>query len=386
MKILYLEWDSLGNAFMKKALEKKGYQYEVFPFPRGTEDTRMGKELTISITEKLLKGGYDYAFSFNYFPVIAIACKACKIPYVSWIYDSPFVQLYSETIKYDTNRVFIFDSSEYERLRALGVDTVHFLPMAAPVDYYRQLIDSVSSLDKYSCDIAFVGSTYTEKSHYKYHYLDKLDDYTKGYLEGAMNAQKKVYGYNFMEQVITPDILKNMQKVCPVFNSGDGFETPEWVFATYFLDQRITATERAEILDMLSKRYDVKLYTTEATPNLPHVTNMGEVNPYTEAPLCYAGAKINLNISLRSIVNGIPLRCFDIMGCGGFLMSSYQADFLSFFTPDEDFVYYDSYEDLMTKCDYYLSHEKERLEICENALEKVKKYHTYDVRIDEMFG
>ena len=106
----------------------------------------------------------------------------------------------------------------------------------------------------------------------------------------------------------------------------------------------------------------------------------------TEAPLCYAGAKINLNISLRSIVNGIPLRCFDIMGCGGFLLSSYQADSLSFFTPDEDFVYYDSYEDLMTKCEYYLSHEKERLEIARNALEKVKQYHTYDVRIDEMFG
>ena len=136
---------------------------------------------------------------------------------------------------------------------------------------------------------------------------------------------------------------------------------------------------------MLSGRYDVKLYTTEETPNLPNVKNMGEVNPYTEAPLCYAGAKLNLNISLRSIVNGIPLRCFDIMGCGGFLMTTYQADFLSFFTPDEDYVYYDSYEDLMNKCEYYLSHEKERLEIARNALEKVKQYHTYDARVDEMF-
>ncbi len=386
MKILFLEWDSLCKGFMKQALAKKGYEVVLFPFPQATEDTKRSEKLTLAITEELLKGGYNYVFSFNYFPVAAIACKACKVTYVSWVYDSPFIQLYSETIKYDTNRVFVFDSYEYLRLKEADIDTVHYLPMAAPASYYTDLISrSKENLSKYSCDIAFVGSTYTEMSHFKFHHLDKLDEYTKGYLDGVMNAQKKVYGYNFIEKMLTPKILENMRKVCPLTNSGDGFETVEWVFATYFIDQKITAMERFEILSMLSENHNVDLYTPEVTPNLPKVKNKGEVNPYTEAPLVFNSAKINLNISLKSIVNGIPLRAMDIMGSKGFLLSDYQPDFLEHFVPDEDFVYYDSYEDLMAKVDYYLSHEKERLEIAENGYQKVLKEHSYENRIDEMF-
>ncbi len=385
MKILFLEWDSLCKGFMKKALIDKGYEIVIFPFPRDTEDTKRGEKLTIAITEEILKGGFDYVFSFNYFPVAAIACKACRVTYVSWVYDSPFIQLYSETIKYETNRVFIFDSAEYLRLKAQGVDTVRYLPMAAPADYYKQLISSYEGNSKYECDIAFVGSTYNEKEHYKFDYLKNLDEYTKGYIDAIIAAQKKVYGYNFVEEMLTPDIVDNMRKVCPLYNSGDGFETVEWIFATYFIDQKVTAMERIEILNMLSQKYKVNLFTPNPTPELKKVNNMGEVNPYTEAPVVFNHSRINLNISLKSIINGIPLRAIDIMGSGGFLISNYQADFMDYFNPEEDFVYYDSYEDLMNKTEYYLTHDKERQEIAENGFEKVRKYHTYEARIDEMF-
>ena len=43
----------------------------------------------------------------------------------------------------------------------------------------------------------------------------------------------------------------------------------------------------------------------------------------------------------------------DIMGAGGFLLTNYQADFLEYFTPDKDFVYYESIDDLIRKCDCF---------------------------------
>ena len=63
---------------------------------------------------------YAFVFSFNYFPVVAIACKACKVPYVSWTYDSPFIQLYSKTLGFDTNFVYVFDSHTVRELQAMG--------------------------------------------------------------------------------------------------------------------------------------------------------------------------------------------------------------------------------------------------------------------------
>ena len=97
-------------------------------------------------------------------------------------------------------------------------------------------------------------------------------------------------------------------------------------------------------------------------------------------PYVFLNSRINLNISLRSIKTGIPLRAFDIMGCGGFLLSNYQQELLEYFNADIDFVYYNNYEDLVEKVEYYLSHEKERREIAENGSYKVLHEHTMVMR------
>ena len=45
----------------------------------------------------------------------------------------------------------------------------------------------------------------------------------------------------------------------------------------------------------------------------------------------------------------------------GFLLTNYQADFADCNVPGEDFVYYESKEDLLSKIDYYLKHEDKRI-------------------------
>ena len=102
-------------------------------------------------------------------------------------------------------------------------------------------------------------------------------------------------------------------------------------------------------------------------------------------PYVFHLSEINLNISLRSIRTGIPLRCLDRMGAGGFLLSNYQSDFYEHFIPGQDVVLYESVDDLLKKCAYYLRHESERKQIAINGYNKVKEYHTYEVRLQQMF-
>ncbi|MCR5671740.1 MAG: DUF3880 domain-containing protein [Butyrivibrio sp.] len=383
MKILFLVWESLGGRHMVKALENKGFEISLFKFSKD-EDAKRSKEQTVAITEELLKGGYDFVFSFNYFPTVAIACKAGKVTYVSWVYDNPCIEMYSQTVKYETNRVFVFDSSEYLKFRNMGIDTVHYLPLASDAAGYESIIREAADSDKYSCDVAFVGATKNEKSE-RFKAFDNLDEYTKGYIKGIVSSQKSIYGMNFVEKALSPMIMDRIKKVFPMNLGEDTFATPQWLIAGYYIDQMVTGQERCEILSMLSEKYRVNLYTLEPTPDMPKVNNMGEVDYYSQAPLVFNRAKINLNISLKSITSGIPLRALDIMASKGFLLTNYQQDFLEHFEPDVDFVYYDSYEDLMAKAEYYLSHEKERLEIAENGFEKMKSFHTYEARIEEMF-
>ena len=142
--------------------------------------------------------------------------------------------------------------------------------------------------------------------------------------------------------------------------------------------------ERKSLLSLLSENFHLKLYTHNPVPYMPGADYMGAVDPVTTMPYVFKCSKINLNISLRSIYTGIPLRAFDIMGSGGFLITSFQSDFLEYFEPDLDFVYYESPEDLVDKCRFYLTHDDTREKIARSGHDKVKAHHTYTARLEEI--
>ena len=95
-------------------------------------------------------------------------------------------------------------------------------------------------------------------------------------------------------------------------------------------------------------------------------------------PLIFHYSKINLNITSKSIRSGLPLRIFDILGCGGFLLTNYQPELSNYFTPGYDLVCYSSEDELLEKTEYYLSHEKERIETIFNCL----RNHFYHISAD----
>lgn len=128
----------------------------------------------------------------------------------------------------------------------------------------------------------------------------------------------------------TPEVFNGIQQVCPVFANGDGIESAEWTLANYFLSRKVTAMERIEIMqllgDVFGEHYLVNLYTLEQT-NIKGVRNCGMADYHTIAPHVFVNSKINLSITLRSIHSEISLRAFDIMGCGGFLISNSKKTF-----------------------------------------------------------
>ncbi len=387
--ILFLEWNSFANEYMKWAWVAAGDTVDCFSFPNKEKNTRFDAELTQAIARTLLSGNYDYMFSFNYFPVAAMAAKACKVRYVAWVYDSPYAQLYSETVHYPTNDIRVFDRAEAEKLQRLGVETVSYLPMAADTAYYDRLHAEEGA--KYKADISFVGSLYLESNMQLYHRLDVMSDYDKGYLEGMIQAQKNLYGQNILEELLARDtkLLEHIEAVSPLAPHPDAFATKEWYYANFYLYRKVTACERTDIMNMLARRYDLRVYTHTDDSNIKNIecsealqkAFRPPVDYYAQAPYVYKNSKINLNITLRSIGSGIPLRAFDIMGCGGFLLTNYQADLFELFEPDKDFVYYADYNDLLAKVEYYLTHDEERAEIARNGYEKVKRNHTYEQRL-----
>ena len=101
-------------------------------------------------------------------------------------------------------------------------------------------------------------------------------------------------------------------------------------------------------------------------------------------PVVFFSSKINLHIGLHAIPSGISLRQLDIMSCGGFLLSSFQPELFEYFTPGVDFDYFSSPEEALDKCNFYLSHDELRKQICISGKNVTNDVFSYDSRLPEL--
>ena len=383
MNILYLEWNSFCNEDMIFVLKELGHQVVRMPFG-GYQMT--DEEIARLLDKKVQQSSCDFLFSFNYFPGVSKYCKDHELKYVSWVYDSPHIHVYSYTIINSCNYVFLFDYAMYEEFHSAGIQTVYYMPLAVNNARLGNFGENTVCEQSYSQDISFVGSLYTEPKHRLYDKFQNMPPYAKGYLDGLISAQLHVRGYNFLREMLSEDIVLEMQKVYPTNPGGETVLPPEGVYADYVLARQVTAIERKEVLERLGRKFRVDLYTYDKNVQIPGVYTHGTVDYYTEMPYVFKCSKINLNITLRSIKTGIPLRALDIMGSGGFLLSNYQQELFEYFEPDKDFVYYSDYEELEEKVGYYLTHEKEREQIARKGQKKTFEEHSMKLRVQDMLS
>ncbi|MCR5665522.1 MAG: glycosyltransferase [Eubacterium sp.] len=374
MKIIVLDRPAFGKQDIIEAFHALGIETTLYIHDDIQE--AVSETLEEDFANFAFGGEYDFVFSFNYFPSLSRAAKKAGLKYVSFVYDSPLLALFSCTIIEPHNYVFIFDSAMYQRLADIGIPTVYYLPLCSNPDRNLHLTISDAARKAFTSDISFVGSLYNEE----HNLLDRIRDmepFTKGYLDSLMEAQMQVSGVNFVEDCLSKNILDEFQKKSPYLTQPGGTEPDSYIYANYFVNRKITSIERIRLLSAISEKYPLKIFSKANSSTIPKAAFPGTVDYYEQMPLVFQCSKINLNITLRSIINGIPLRAFDIMGNGGFLLTNFQSDLLNYFVPNEDFVYFESKDDLLTKVDYYLTHEKERKEIAANGLARVKADHTY---------
>ena len=384
MKILYYCWDEITSLDIIDVFKQLDYNVTTFRYELSNklEDY----VFTTELTQLLDNDSYDLIFSFNYFPVISKCANTHNIKYVSWIFDSPNLTLYSNTIFNSCNYVFSFDNDEVERLRAYGATTVYHMPLAVNVTRLdKMLSETITSNDSkcsintpssnYKYDITFLGTLYNDAFNF-YDQIGYMPSYYKGYFEGIINTQMNMYGVDLPSIMITDDIMKELK---PHINISliDEIFLKEKDFFIQILQKKITVTERLEILRMICKKHTLTHFAHSTSPLLNNIDFKGYADYMTEMPYIFNSSKINLNISLRSIQSGIPLRCMDIMGAGGFLLSNYQKELAYFFEPDKEVVLYDSRTDLMHKIDYYLNHDDEREEIAHNGKIKIADQFSY---------
>lgn len=386
MNILIYRYNSICEDAVIRGLKELGHTvYEVVLEVENKSPS--GQEILDAVVMGMEKSNADIIFSINYYPALSEIARVYKLLYYSWIVDAPVLELYSKTIKNRCNRLFIFDSELYREISVYNPYNIFCLPLAADCDFYQNAIRnaSLSDVEKYTHNISFVGSLYTEKCPYDK--VKNLSPKISGYLHGIMKAQEKIYGYYFVEELLSDELVDEFVK------NYDGYYlageedllTKKRTLAQFYIGNKITAMERVDTFKYLSEKFEVDIYTASDTKEIPKLKNHGTIMTHTQMPIVFNKSTINLNPTSKPIRSGIPLRIFDLLACEGFVLCNYQSDLLNEFLQGEELDIYSSIEELEEKIRYYLSHMDVCREIAHNGYEKVSKYHTYPLRLEQMF-
>lgn len=375
VRLLFFQWNSFMNRGIERALKQLNVEYEVFFYQ--FKDWERDDRFLELFREQLRQGCYEKVFSVNYSPLISQVCEEIGKCYIAWVYDSPLHIRDLESLRNSCNRLYFFDRGQAEEYRKSGIDA-RYMPLAVDMESFAESI-SAGKREKYMADVSMVGQLY--QTEYAY-FTAPLNQYLQGYLEGIINSQIKVYGGYLIPELITEDLLGRLNEEYRRV-SKDGFQMGARELE-FMLACEVTGRERYMALSLLSGHCQVDLYSAKRDERLPKVHWRGYADYYKEMPLIFAGSRINLNISLKTIRTGIPLRVIDIMGCGGFVLTNYQEELAEYFSVGEECIVYENLEDMFLKTAYYLEHEEERKQITTAGYERVKRDFTFKERMEKM--
>lgn len=370
MRVLFYQWHSFMNRGVEKAFQQLDIAYDVLFFQQTDweKDTGLGRQLIKKLEEK----EYAMVFSINFAPVVSEICQQKNMVYVSWVYDAPIHIRDISSLKNACNRIFFFDRVQAQGYSSQGIIAFH-MPLAGDIHTFA------GNAKRNKMDVSLVGKLY--QTEYAY-YSTPLTTYQRGYLEGLLNAQMKIYGGYFLNEVLTDELLLDLNESYKKASGGKVSVTKQEL--EYMLACEITGRERYLALALLSNHFDVSLYSTDRDERLKNVSYKGYADYYQAMPQVFKNTKVNLNISLKIIQSGIPLRVFDILACGGFLLTNFQAEMPEYFELGKDFVVYESIEDLFEKVDYYLRNDTERERIAQYGNNTIRKYYTVRQQMEKI--
>lgn len=345
------------------------------------------------LAERILTKKPAFVFSINYFPYISEVCERLNVMYVCLSVDCPVLEFFSKSIHNSCNRIFLFDYNQYLQLKDENLQCIFYMPLGTNVDRWdKKLSENPSHKvnSKWLYDVSMVGSLYTEKSPY-----DDLcmSDFDRGFADGLIETQLKLPGLDLVWEVLNEKTIKALKEAgakdgsmpWKKFELPDAFtDTDRYVATNYYMAMRVSELERIRLLNMLAKEFRVDLFTRSDTSALQGVNVHGGVSTHHEMPLIFNRSKINLNITIRSIQTGLSQRVWDVLGCGGFLLTNYQMEIPEYLEIGKDLECFESPAELKEKVAYYLTHDEKRMEIARHGYETVKSKYTCRHQVAEI--
>lgn len=291
---------------------------------------------------------------------------------IVWFFDDPFRFEIEEDRLRQIDELYCFDPFLAERLQSRLARPVRYTPAATSIP---NVGESAPPEDlPASLSVSFVGST-------------GLQRFDNRFLQWTIENPPAL-------QTLRESVRSRLQRGTP-FSYDEILSLPLPVSGLSH-PNRVSLTEdlatfwtRCEYLSALPE--GAAIYGDEGWAMAPLTGSIkrffaGKSLDFSrESPWVYRRSNININIFNVQCVNSPTLRLFDVMACGGFLLTEHRPFVETLFRIGEELDTFRTPAELREKVDYYLAHPDRRRQIARAGQERVWREHRFRNRFHSIF-
>jgi spore maturation protein CgeB len=179
---------------------------------------------------------------------------------------------------------------------------------------------------EYACDISFVGMQYVDGryAYFRNHLIEQFQDELNNI---AYEMMARWDNTDHIHGTMSEQLIKAMMALLDN-TPENAINMPE---RTYFeevvIARAVAYTERRLMMEAVAD-LNPRWYGADAEgkDQISGVDYRPRLYYEDTLPKAYNLSRINLSTGLHSISSGVPLRVFDIMGAGGFIITNYQPE------------------------------------------------------------
>ena len=281
-------------------------------------------------------------------------------------------------------RITTYRAANVQAFQDAGFRDVRLRPLAADVELRRPLELSADERERWGAPVAFVGSSlvgmaepYRKKAQRFFAMAIGGDDSqakAAAAVERVLADQRAARGRDVLAESIRREIPEMAESLLA-----------RGVDLRVLLGESAGSEKRLRTVASLAE-FGVSVWGDEGWRQLAEqgVTWRGYAGHRRDLTRIYNACDVHVDIGRLYQNDIVPMRVFDVLACGGFLIAERNEALGEAFRLGEEIESWSSIEELRYKVDWYLKHPEERRRIAEKGRRAVLERHTIDQRLVEM--
>jgi spore maturation protein CgeB len=376
-KIACVSTGGLLVADLEDALRDRGYT--VYPLD-------MSKVSRTEIDYTLKKSQPELIAGINYITGMEMIAHDHGIPLICWDMDPTTDKL--PQLDGDSSLLHLFSCRPglVETFKTQGFNNVSHLPLAANPKRRRPLTLTPEEYERYGAHVSFVGASLVQEAmQFQESFLQAYKAWRgtddglaegKALLDTILAAQRADFSCYRIPELMEEHMGDFLQFVT---RRDATLDPSRWLAEIAAMEKRLSI-----MANLGSFRPAVWGDAGWKSIEQYGVRYKGAAGHLEELTRVYNGTMINVDIGRIYQTDIPPMRIFDIMACGAFLLAEYSDSVAGLFTVGEEIDTWSCLAELKSKIRWYIKHPDAAGKIAAKGLAAVRRNHTVDQRLDIM--